>query len=237
MRSSCAQRRSELADGVSIPGSFPAAKSLMDDCVLIACPDCDLLQSVAPHTGASKVFCARCGVGLALGGYGNPTRDAALAVTSLILLVVANAFPILRLDVNGREQQATVFDGVLAMFDQQRYELALLILAVAICLPVAHALSVLVRSYLMTHDAHRVAAGNWALWSVRIAPWGMTEVYLLGALVAFVKLDDLAPVVVGPALYAFALMSVVTAWTASHAAGMWSHIRRGAGREGNERLQ
>jgi len=99
------------------------------------------------------------------------------------------------------------------------------LLAVAIIIPVVHAGSVLMRSYCLSHPLRHPAARRWALWSVRMAPWGMTEVYLLGALVAFVKLDDLAAVVVGPALYAFALMSALTAWSATHTAGVWRSLR------------
>ncbi len=193
--------------------------------MLEACPECDLLQQVPRLSAGVRVYCARCGSAIALGAQSNPARDAALAITTLVLLGIANAFPILGLDLDGRHVRATVFDGVLTMWGQQRYELALVILAVAIVIPVLHAVSVLMRSYLITHPHRRDAARGWALWSARLAPWGMTEVYLLGALVAFVKLDDLATVVVGPALYAFALMSVLTAWSATHAAGVWASLR------------
>jgi paraquat-inducible protein A len=192
---------------------------------LETCPDCDLLQRVPSAPGRHDVRCARCGARLHVAPRSDLGRDAAWAVTTLVLLVIANAFPILVLELNGVREAATVVDGVIAFWLEGRYELAVVVLAVAVVAPAMHAASVLGRSWLIARGARRATARNWTLWSVRLAPWGMTEVYLLGALVAFVKLDDLADVVVGPALYAFAAMSLLTAWSSTHAAGVWARLR------------
>ena len=42
-------------------------------------------------------------------------------------------------------------------------------------------------------------------------PWAMMEVYMLGVLVAYVKLSDLATIVPGIALYSFATLILLTA--------------------------
>ncbi len=189
------------------------------------CPECDLLQRVPLSPAGHDARCARCGVTLYVWPRSDLGRDAAWALTTLVLLVIANVFPILEFELNGRREAATVVDGVIAFWLEQRYELALVVLAVAVVAPAMHAVSVLARSWLIARRWRRATARNWTLWSVRLAPWGMTEVYLLGALVAFVKLDDLASVVVGPALYAFAAMSILTAWTSTHAAGVWARLR------------
>jgi len=41
-----------------------------------------------------------------------------------------------------------------------------------------------------------------------LRPWGMIEVFLLGVLVAIVKLSSMATVVPGPALWAFVALTV-----------------------------
>jgi paraquat-inducible protein A len=40
-----------------------------------------------------------------------------------------------------------------------------------------------------------------------LRPWGMIEVFLLGVLVAIVKLSGMATIVPGPALWAFMLLT------------------------------
>ena len=189
------------------------------------CPACDLLQRVPAAGRRHAARCARCGVQLPAAQPGDLGRDAAWAVTTLLLLVIANAFPILELEMSGVREAATVLAGVRAFWSEGRYELALVVLAVAVFAPALHAASVLGRSWLTAHGRRTALARSWTLWSVRLAPWGMTEVYLLGALVAFVRLDQLATVVPGPALYAFAAMSLLTAWTSTHAAGVWARLR------------
>ena len=42
-----------------------------------------------------------------------------------------------------------------------------------------------------------------------LRPWGMIEVFLLGVLVAIVKLSSMATVVPGPALWAFVALTVL----------------------------
>jgi paraquat-inducible protein A len=42
-----------------------------------------------------------------------------------------------------------------------------------------------------------------------LRPWGMIEVFLLGVLVAIVKLSSMATVVAGPALWAFVALTVL----------------------------
>lgn len=186
------------------------------------CPDCDLLQRMPAPRRRGAVRCARCGCALHAHRAISLQQDAALAVTTLILLTIANTFPLLFMSINGTSREATVLDGIAALWDQHRFDLSVLVAAVAVVIPATHALAVLVRSALIGRA--RRAARAWTSFSLGIAPWGMTEVYLLGALVAFVRLRDLATVLVGPALYAFALMSLVTAYSSAygHVADLWS---------------
>lgn len=191
-----------------------------------ACSHCDLLQVLPSATNRARFNCAQCDFPLATFERPHPERDAALAIASLIVLGIANTFPILSLELNGRRLEATILDGVGSMWQQQRYELALLILLVAVLAPVAHASCVLIRSHAIITTMADKHIRRWTLWSAQLAPWSMTEVYLLGALVAFVKLDDLAAVVVGPALYALGLMCVLTAWSATHTRVAWTALHR-----------
>ena len=48
-----------------------------------------------------------------------------------------------------------------------------------------------------------------------VRPWVMVEVFMLGVLVAFVKLNGLASVIPGPGLWAFGAVMVLAAAMAS----------------------
>lgn len=190
-----------------------------------SCPHCDLLQDIPILGVGEKAFCARCAAELARGERWSTQHDAALAITTLLLLVVANTFPILSLELSGRAAVTTVISGAQALWSEARYELATVVILVAIVIPVVHAASVLVRCWLLRNPINDDAARRWARLAAFIEPWGMPEVYLIGALVAFVKLDDLATVIVGPALYAFAATSILTALSATDRESTWRHLR------------
>jgi len=71
-----------------------------------------------------------------------------------------------------------------------------------------------------------------------LRPWGMIEVFLLGVLVAVVKLSSMATVVPGPALWAFVALTVtLTAVLSFNPGAFWEMTFRAAGDEdeGEER--
>ncbi len=64
---------------------------------------------------------------------------------------------------------------------------------------------------------------NRKLWKARetfkfveaIAPWAMMEVFMLGVIVAYVKLTDLATIVLGASMYSFAAVIVFMTLTSA----------------------
>ncbi len=189
-----------------------------------ACPGCDLLQRLPPLAPNEIAKCPRCGTPIRRGAIHNVQLDVALALAALIMLAIANLFPLLSLELDGQHRDTTVAQGIDALWDGGREETALLVAAVTVIIPFVRASTVLfVASRLMF--GHSPRRYRWWIRAVTgLTPWGMTEVYLLGALVAFVKLNDMASVVVGPALYAFAAMSVLSAFSGQHldAQKVWS---------------
>lgn len=55
-----------------------------------------------------------------------------------------------------------------------------------------------------------------------LRPWGMVEVFLLGVLVATIKLSGMATVIAGPALWAFVALTVLlTVVVSFDPRGLW----------------
>jgi paraquat-inducible protein A len=59
------------------------------------------------------------------------------------------------------------------------------------------------------HDAHRPGVKILLRLMQIVRPWGMVEVFLLGVLVALVKLSNMAAVVPGVALWAFGALTIL----------------------------
>ena len=101
------------------------------------------------------------------------------------------------------------------MIEQDRHDadMALLAVVVLACAVVLPALKILAALWVLIPI--RLGRRPWlAARSIRLfdrlRPWAMTEVYLLGVMVAYVKLVDLAQIGLGPALWAFVTLILVT---------------------------
>lgn len=167
---------------------------------LVACPDCDLLQRpiTAPRGGSS--VCARCLAVLDRGG--DDDVPLALALAALLMLMLANAFPIVTLTVQGQQTEATLIDTVGVLWAQDMQSLALLVAFTTI---VAPALEAIAATYVLLVVRTGQARSRLAAFALRVFrgvdEWSMTEVFMLGALVALVKLRDYAEVDFGVALW------------------------------------
>ncbi len=143
-----------------------------------------------------------------------PALDHALslAIAAFILLVFANTFPLLGFEIQGRIQETTIVNGALELRRQGYPDLGVLVLATSVGIPVVRLCAILALLLPMTFG-RRPPAARFLLRVVQaIAMWGMTDVYLLGVIVAIVKLSSFATLTYGSALYAFVAYVVVSAW-------------------------
>lgn len=183
---------------------------------LIACHECDLLHRVTPLTRGGIARCTRCGALLYRRRRGTVDSSLALTVAGLILFAVANAFPLLAMRLGEDTQQALLISGVIQLWDQGERALSGLVFVTSILAPLLKlTLFALVLSPLRLGVRPPAwAAGAFRL-ALRLSPWSMMEVFLLGIMVAMVKLADTADILLGPSLYAFGLLIPVLAWVSS----------------------
>lgn len=128
----------------------------------------------------------------------------ALGAGNALLFFVANIFPIASMNIEGIHTSATLAQATLALLAQGRPLVAALVFVTTILIP---ALQLVVLLYLLFSLRHGrvppgVTPGYRFLRAAR--PWSMTEVFLLGVLVTLFKLSELASIIPGVALWAFA---------------------------------
>ncbi len=182
----------------------------------IACHDCDLLHRLGEIPLGSVARCRRCGGVLRKRRPRSIERTLALVIGAAILFGVANAFPFLSFDMKGQEVQTTLVTGVVDLWRQGMPELAALVFLTIFLAPLLQ-IALLLYVLLPLHR-HRVP---WKMPQAfrllrRVEPWSMMEVFMIGILVAIVKLLDMATIEAGLALWAFVLLFVlITAAVAS----------------------
>jgi len=178
---------------------------------LIACHECDLLQRIPAQPGGGVARCGRCNALLHRSIPNSIERSLALSLAGLVLFIVANLFPFLEFRMQGLETRTTLVTGVVDLYNQGMWEISLLVLLTTIVVPL---LQLLILIYvLLPLYLNRVP---WKLGTVfrffrGLQPWGMMEVFMIGILVAVVKLLKMAQIVPGPALWSFGLLILVLA--------------------------
>jgi len=168
----------------------------------VACPDCDLLQQIPPLPPGGKARCARCGETLAQGRVDPIDLPLALTIAAAIAFIVANTTPLMGLSAVGREASTTISGGALQMWQQGSQITALAVAFCAVIAPGGHLLFLLT----VLIAVRRPPAPRWVGEMLRSAhflePWSMTEVMMLGILVALFKIAQLATVLPGIGMYA-----------------------------------
>jgi paraquat-inducible protein A len=177
----------------------------------VACPDCDLIHRILPVPDGASGRCRRCQALLFHAKKNSIERTLALAVAGVVLFAVANFFPFLSFDMQGRVTETTLASGVRELYAQGMLFLSGLVLLTAILAPGIQ-LALLLYVLLPLHFDRRPWQLPIAFRLLRhIQPWSMMEVFLIGILVALVKLGDMAEIVPGLAIYSFAVLIVVLA--------------------------
>ena len=121
------------------------------------------------------------------------------------MLVPANLLPVLSTESSGRNSSNTIVSGVIELWRQGLWALALIVFTASVVIPV---LKVLGLSWLLL-NAHRGAPRNprrltkiYAALDF-IGRWSMLDVFVVAILVSLVKLQGLATVIPGSGLLAF----------------------------------
>jgi paraquat-inducible protein A len=183
---------------------------------LIACHECDLLQRLPVRQGSYVAKCSRCNALLHRGVENSIDRTLALTLAGVVLFVVANSFPFLAFKMQAQETQTTLMTGVLDLYNQGKWEISILVLLTTIVVPL---LQLLILLYVfLPLKFNRVPWNMAAVFRIAqdLSPWSMMEVFLIGILVAIVKLVGMAQIIPGLALWSFALLIVTLAAAAAN---------------------
>ncbi len=188
-------------------GQGPATQSAATDPAgLTACHLCDLLHRTESLPDDHKALCSRCGSLLYQRVPGGAERTLALTLSAAILFALANSFPFLSLKIGGRIEENQLLSGALAFFGEGMWELGLLVFLTSFLFPLLTLSGMLYVLLAARPGSALPGAARVFRFVQAVAPWSLIGVFMLGVLVSIVKLLDLATVIPGISLYAFALL-------------------------------
>jgi paraquat-inducible protein A len=173
---------------------------------VIVCPACDLAhrRTTAPASGLTQ--CARCHEPLQRPESAAIDTAIALAVCALVFLLLSNAYPLVAMQVSGSSRDTTLIGAALGFSAQGYDSLAALVFLTIVAAPLLQIVTLLYVLIPLRRD--RRAPGQEAVLRIltQVRPWSFIEVFMLGALVALVRLSKFAHIVPGIALGSCALL-------------------------------
>jgi paraquat-inducible protein A len=182
---------------------------------LTACPDCDLVQREPECEAACVVRCRRCGALLRHVVPRALDAAAALMLAAAVLFVIANVFPVMSLDLQGRHVSATVLGIARAFHDEGESAVGALVCLTLVLLPglqIATALHLLLPVRFGRIPRALPAAARLL---VAMRRWSMVEVFVLAAVVCMHRLSQIADLEVHAAFWALGAMMLLFAATDS----------------------
>lgn len=176
---------------------------------LLICEHCDTVYRRRTLVHGDVARCVRCAAELERHQPLSVNAMLALVLTAMIVFVQANMWPIVTLGLNGQFSATTLWGMIITMWQQQ-----------------AQVVSVLAAFTLFFFPMTKMLVLGWLLWFARrgrrapgfvrlmvalhyLGPWTMSEVFVLGALVAIVKAHNYFDVVADPGIYAYAALTVL----------------------------
>jgi paraquat-inducible protein A len=175
----------------------------------VACPACDLLQQVPPLAPGAKARCPRCAETLASRPKDPLDRPLALTVAAAIVFIIANTQPLMGLEAVGRQASTTILGGAYEMWVQGRELTAMVVAFCVVIAPAGYIAFMLTVLLAVRHPPAPHWVAELLRWADFMKPWSMSEVMMLGILVALVKIAELATVTPGIGMYAVGLLVIL----------------------------
>lgn len=181
----------------------------------LSCPTCHL--SIAPMAEQGKILrCPRCHAALHHRKPDSLQRTWALLIAAMICYIPANLLPMMHTTTLSMAQSDTIISGVIYLYDNGMWPLALIVFVASIFVPLLKMLiliylliSVQRRSRLRMPDRAKLYRITEA-----VGRWSMVDVYVVTILVAMIQMGGLASVEAGWGAVFFSAVVILTMFAA-----------------------
>ena len=196
----------------------------------IACPDCDYLLEEIDLPEGKIARCPRCGSVLHKSVRNSLQKAVALSSVGLIFFGPAVTLPIMTFTVAGLKGTGNVLDAMLSLYEKGFYFVGFMVLLVSVLFPLLKlSLLFIVSIAILSRHVSGSVKYLFRLYQ-HLSEWGMVEVYMLGILVAIIKMYSMAAINYNAGFFCFTALVVVTVWSSAVIDGhlFWELIEKRA---------
>lgn len=178
---------------------------------VIVCPACDLAHRIALAPTTEGTRCVRCRAPLQRPTDGKLDTAIALAATALVLFFMSNAYPLVTIQVNGVTRATTLIEAAQSFYHQSHAALAFLVFTTTVIGPFLQIAGLLYVLIPLRYKRQAPIQDTVFRLLNQVRVWTFVEVFMLGTVVALVRLSAYAQVFPGVALWSSVLLMLTLA--------------------------
>jgi paraquat-inducible protein A len=178
---------------------------------LVICHQCYTLHKEVPIHDGSKACCKECGTVLYRYDSRLAEHGIALSLSALIFFIVANFFPLVKIEILGHEQFITITKMIFSLFDNGFFIVGVILSFLLFIFPLMIILIYMILFTLLRFAKGKQLTKDLLILLADILPWSMMDIFLVSILVALVKLIGYAQIHMGIAfwaLFVFVLLDI-----------------------------
>ena len=139
-------------------------------------------------------------------------RTWALLITSVVLYIPANVFPIMNTRLLGQEDPSTIIGGVILLWQHGSYPIAMIIFIASVLVPMSKIVILAWLNYTVQKNSNMMIKERIKLYRMAefVGRWSMVDVFVVIIIVSLVQLGDTMMVLPGYATTAFSGVVVLT---------------------------
>lgn len=207
------------------------------DSRFVACHECDTVHRQTMLQPGHAARCSCCGGLLYRRSRITLEHYLALVMTGLIVMVIAQGFPIMGLELQGVSHASSLFQAILSLHREGMNLVAFVVIITTTVFPLFElGLLGLILALLVVPGWRERWVGVAYKYPVldihmllrallHIRPWVMLDVFMMATLVALVKLSHTATLTTGIGLWAFAVLAFLFALISGiEPRSLWEHL-------------
>ena len=175
----------------------------------IICHKCHTLHKKIELNNNSSALCIKCNSVLYHRDDNLLDKGLALSFTGLIFFILANVFPLIKVDVLGQEQIITILSMIHNLLYNGYYIVGLFIFYLIFLFPVIIFCIYIIIFTLMKLKMGQETIDNLLILLARILPWNMSDIFLISILVALVKLMNMLEIYIGVSFWTLIIFVVI----------------------------
>jgi paraquat-inducible protein A len=191
----------------------------------LICEDCDTVYRVRELRVGEIARCTRCGAVLERPRRFGLDALAALVAAALIVFVQGNIWPVVSIGLNGQQNSTTLWGMITIMWSDHSQIVAVITAFTLFFFPLSNMLIVAWLVFFARRGRRAPGFRPLMLAMYYVGPWTMSEVFVLGALVAMVKAKAYFDVTPDAGIYAYAALTIfITVFAGIDLRYLWDSV-------------